>query len=191
MKYKDLRNKARNKFWIGISGTIVFGFAVFIAFLKSIHVSFKGQDFIGDKLSGLIGDLISFIYSYTDFATIFWEKAWPILPIFNIFHLFQESNYYFFALLAVTLFFYIQLQDSFWLSSKANKILREVEDEELKRDIKKQRGHIEEPRPDILELEINVSNPDPWFKRPLGMFAIGLTIAVLGKAITSILGISG
>ena len=191
MKYKDLKKKARNQFWIGISGTIVFGFTAFIAFLKSIHISFKGQPFIGDVLSGLIGDLIKFINSYTEFASIFWEKAWPILPILNPLNLLQESNYCFFALLAVTLFFYIQLQDSFWLSSKANKIQREIEDEELKRDMKKQRGHIEGPRPDILELDINVSNPDPWFKRPLGILAIGLTIAVLGKAIASILGING
>lgn len=191
MKYKDLRKKARNKFWIGISGTLVFGFTVLIAFLKSIHVSFKGQAVIGDTLSELIGTLINFIHSYTDFASIFWEKVWPILPILNPLHLLQESNYYFFTLVAVALFFYIQLQDSFWLSSKANKILREVEDEELKRDIKKQRGHIEGPRPDILELDINVSNPDPWFKRPLGILAIGLIVAVFGKVITSILGVNG
>ncbi|MFA0670126.1 YniB family protein [Vibrio splendidus] len=188
MKFKDLKNKARKKFWIGTLGSLSFGFISLVAFLKGLHFSFENQGAIGNYLSSLIGKLINFIYSFTDFIPFFWEKLWPNLPMLNLNNLLQESNYYFFALLAITLFFVIQLQESFWLKSKINKILREVEDEELKGDIKRQRGHTEGPRPDILELDINVNTPEPWFKKPLGLLVIGLAIAVIGKLLTTLLG---
>jgi hypothetical protein len=191
MKFKDLKTKAKRKFWVGMLGTLILGFISLIAFLKSLHVSFDGQGSFGNHLSALIGKLINFIYSYTDFISIFWNKVWPALPILNPLNLFQESNYYFFALLAATLFFFIQLQESFWLNAKINKILREVEDEELKGDIKRQRGHVEGPRPDILELDININNPEQWYKKPMGLLAVGLTIAVLGKLLTTVFGMDG
>lgn len=191
MKLRDSEKKARLKFWLGSIGALAFGFTTLIALLKSIHVSLSDMGTIGSNLSDLVGKLINFIYSYTDFLPIFWDTVWVKLPILDTRNLLQESNYYFFGLFAVTLISIIQIQDSFWIRSKINKAKRKIDDELLERDIKKQSGLIEGGKPDILELEINIGSPDPWYKRPSGIIAIGLFVAIVGRIIASFLGVNG
>jgi len=191
VKLRDSEKKARLKFWLGSIGALAFGFTTLIALLKSIHVSLSDMGTIGSNLSDLVGKLINFIYSYTDFLPIFWDTVWVKLPILDTRNLLQESNYYFFGLFAVTLISIIQIQDSFWIRSKINKAKRKIDDELLERDIKKQSGLIEGGKPDILELEINIGSPDPWYKRPSGIIAIGLFVAIVGRIIASFLGVNG
>ena len=191
MKLRDSEKTARIKFWLGSIGALVFGFTTLIALLKSIYVSLRDMGTIGSNLSDLVGKLINYIYSYTDFLTIFWDTVWVKLPILDTRNLLQESNYYFFGLFAATLISIIQIQDSFWIRSKINKAKRKIDDELLERDIKKQSGLIEGKKPDILELEINIGSPDPWYKRPSGIIAIGLFVAIVGRIVASFLGVNG
>lgn len=191
MKLRDYEKTARIKFWLGSIGALVFGFTTLIALLKSIHISFRDMGAIGSYLSDLVGKLINFIYSYTDFLPIFWDAMWVKLPIVDAQNLLQESNYYFFGLFAATLISIIQIQDSFWIRSKINKAKRKIDDELLERDIKKQSGLIEGKKPDILELEINIGSPDPWYKRPSGIIAIGLFVAIVGRIFALVLGVNG
>ena len=126
MKLQETKKKARRKFWFGLPGMIVFGFTTFIALLKSFHVSLKDQGSINGSLSESIGDLINFISRETDYLTIFWRDIWPTLPVINPYYLLQDSNYYFFALVGFTMFFYLQLQDSFWLKAKIRKKIKKI-----------------------------------------------------------------
>ena len=191
MKLRDSEKTARIKFWLGSIGALVFGFTTLIALLKSIYVSLRDMGAIGSYLSELVGKLINIIYSHTDFLPIFWDTIWVKLPILDTHNLLQESNYYFFGLFATTLISIIQIQDSFWIRSKINKAKRKIDDELLERDIKKQSGLVEGNKPDILELEINIGSPDPWYKRPYGIIAIGLFVAIVGRIIASVLGVNG
>jgi len=191
VKLRDSEKAARIKFWLGSIGALVFGFTTLIALLKSIYISFRDMGTIGSNLSELVGKLINFIYSKTDFLPIFWDTIWVKLPILDAQNLLQESNYYFFGLFAATLISIIQIQDSFWIRSKINKAKRKIDDELLERDIKKQSGLVEGKKPDILELEINIGSPDPWYKRPSGIIAIGLFVAIVGRIIASVLGVNG
>ena len=191
MKLRDSEKTARMKFWLGSIGALVFGFTTLIALLKSIYISLRDMGTIGSNLSDLVGKLINYIYSYTDFLTIFWDTIWVKLPILDTQNILQESNYYFFGLFAATLISIMQIQDSFWIRSKINKAKRKIDDELLERDIKKQSGLIEGKKPDVLELEINIGSPDPWYKRPSGIIAIGLFIAIVGRIVASFLGVNG
>jgi len=191
VKLRDSEKTARMKFWLGSIGALVFGFTTLIALLKSIYISLRDMGTIGSNLSDLVGKLINYIYSYTDFLTIFWDTIWVKLPILDTQNILQESNYYFFGLFAATLISIMQIQDSFWIRSKINKAKRKIDDELLERDIKKQSGLIEGKKPDVLELEINIGSPDPWYKRPSGIIAIGLFIAIVGRIVASFLGVNG
>lgn len=191
MNLKDAEKKAKRKFWLGLVGTIVFGFTTVIALLKSFYVSFRDLGVIGQNISDLIGKFINFIYSHTDFVPLFWDVIWEKLPMLDLQNFAQVDNYYFFGLFAAALVSFTQIQDSFWIRSRINKAKRKIEDELLERDIKKQSGLVEAQNKNILELEINVGSPDPWYKRPLGIIAIGLFVAIVGRIAVSIMGING
>jgi hypothetical protein len=194
VKLRDTKRRARYYFWIGGIGTIVFGFCAFVMLLNNLRVALQNFEglfsVLGGNLSALIGDLIKGIYSYTSFIPFFWDDIWPILPELNLDNIFQESNYYFLAIIAATLFFRLLFEKYFWLRARISQAISEAEADELTRDVKKQRGSIKEEGLNVMELEINLkSNPDPWYKKPTGIVIIGIMGTIIGRIIAKVLGV--
>lgn len=190
MNLKDSKKNARIKFWVGLLGSIIFGFTTIMTFLKNMYNAFLNMGDIGMGMGSLIEKIINFIYNNTYFITIFWELIWEKLPIFNIHNILQESNFYFLALITATLIFIIQIQEPSWINTRIRIAKRKIADELLERDIKKHSGLIDVRKDDILELEINIDNPTSWYQRPFGQVVIGLVITIVGGIVLSIIGIS-
>jgi len=189
MKLKEAQKKANFKFWTGLLGSLTFTFILIITLLKSAHTSLEQSTGLLLDLRNQLEVLINFIYRHTDFLTFFWSTVWELLPVFNPSNLLQESNYYFFALLAITLIFITRMHDGRHIKSKIKELEEKVADEQLENDMKKQKGLIATATPDLIEFEINVGGPDSWYKRPLGIITIGLFVAIVGKIVTALIGI--
>lgn len=67
------------------------------------------------------------------------------------------------------------------LSSRIKKTILKVEELGWEQELMAQRGQIAGAKPDVLQINIELEQKDQWYKRPLGLFLLGVVIAIFGQ----------
>lgn len=192
MKIDEARKIARKKLFLAICGLPPSLFVAIVTGLKNIEYLIRDLPVIDNSLSNFFRLIIEWIYDSTkDHIGFFWRYVWGELPIVNQYNIFSKENLIFLLIMVATLYFWVQLQDHYWYKNKIHSAIRKSEENELERDAEEERGYRKESNSDTLNINVTTSSPDPWFKRPIGMIFIGLTVTILGKILWSISGSTG
>lgn len=171
------RKKAGFNFKFGLLGVFVFGFLVLIYILKSLYVNIDHAGYLNTVIGRLVASPTSFLYQYTDWIPLIWDKS----KILDHQKLASEGNYWFAGLVAGLFYSLSKIQEALAMQARIAKAERKIEDELLENDARKAKGVAEIPNRESLELLVNVSPPDPWFKKPFGIVSLGIFTALAGK----------
>lgn len=155
------------------------------AAMKSIYFAMDGDTTVFSSLSGACLRLIYFIYEHTQFVSLFWKWA----PVVNPKEFNTSGNFSFLFIAICGAIGHIMWDSAASLAVRIKDTIKKIEELEWQQELMAQRGQLQEARPDVLQINIDLDQKDQWYKQPIGLLLIGVAIAVLGQWLNLQLGI--
>jgi len=147
------------------------------ATLKTIYYSLNGDTTPLHSLSLGGQHLIYAIYQKTQFAGWCWEWA----PIINpkVWNTLGNFGFFFIALV-------LGIGRTMWdsanhLSARIRNTIKKVEELGWQQELLKQTEPTKNIKIDALQINMDLNQKDQWYKRPIGLILIGVSIAVLAQ----------
>lgn len=162
-----------------LSLAILIGFVLIflVSGLKSIAWAVQGDTTALAPLAQGIQRLIYFVYEKTQLFS--W--VWHVAPVVNPRELNSSGNYGFLFVTCCGALGRVMLDSANHLSARIKKTILRIEEQGWEQGLLAQQGIVSEQKPDVLQINIDLQQKDQWYKRPLGLVLLGITIAVLGQ----------
>lgn len=147
------------------------------AALKSIYFAMGGDATAFFAPNRAIQRLFYFVYARTQFVSWVWEFA----PVVNPKEINTSGNLGFLLIACCGAVGRIMWDSAAHLSSRIAKTIQRVEELSWKQALLAQQGLIAGAKPDVLQINIELGQKDQWYKRPIGLILLGVSITVLGQ----------
>lgn len=144
------------------------------AALKNISFAMQG-DTVG--LSRTVQYLVYFVYERTQFISWIWSMA----PVIDPRKINTAGNFGFLFILLFGVIGRLMWNSAIQLSIRISNTIKRVEEFGWEQALLAQQGIIIGKNRDILQINIELDQKEQWFKRPIGLLAMGIAIAVLGQ----------
>ena len=166
---------------------LVFAAALFlIAGLKGIYFSQQGDKIALAPLSLLLQRGVYFIYEHTQFASWLWTFA----PTPTVRPLDTLGNYGFLLIASCLAIGRVIWDSADHLSSRIKAATKRVEEAAWEQELHAKQGRVSAPRPDVLNLNIELDQRDQWYKRPVGLVLLAIAGAVAAQMLNLSLGLA-
>lgn len=147
-----------------------------ISCLKLLAWTAQGDASGFASISRFVHSVINTLFEHTRFLSWVWQVA----PVGNLRQLNTAGNFGMLLIICCGAFGRLIWDSASRLSTRIKKTLQRVEERGWELALSGQDA-AERPKPDVLQIEIELHQSDQWHKRPLGMLLIGVAIAVLGQ----------
>lgn len=138
------------------------------------------------KLNDIIRNGIEWLYVHTQFLSLVWTFA----PAPDFQELNTPGNYWILLWMSVAVLAGSIRNAASRLARRIKSRIERVEELGWERDLLAQQGQFIGQKPDVLQINIDLDQKDQWYKRPVGLIAIGIAIAVLGQIVNLTFGLA-
>ncbi|WP_419687524.1 YniB family protein [Burkholderia theae] len=181
MKLGQARNRVVYMRIVAASLWVISALIFFIGFIKGLYYFLDASSPSTlppiAQLTVTIKKCIELLYAYTPFLHPIWTNA----PLAAPYDLKWPGNYWL-IFWAATGF----VSQSIWgaashLNQRIKASIKRVEELGWDQELLRQMGAVHGTKPDVMQINIELDQKDQWYKRPVGLVAIGVAAAVLGQ----------
>jgi hypothetical protein len=148
------------------------------AILKSLYSAMDGDSSIFSVITQVVQEAIYLVYEKTQWASLIWKWS----PTINPNELNSSGNCGFLFIVCCGVVARMIWDSTSCLSARIKKTILRVEELKWEQSLLEQEGiYLGANKQDILQINIGTERKDQWFKRPLGIIVIGVTVAVLAQ----------